>query len=51
MVCPPVRRDSPRVLASELSTIQADKHALSHLYNDTSVDLATLPGRYLILKV
>ena len=25
MVCPPVRRDNPRALASELSTVQVDE--------------------------
>ena len=42
MVCPPVRRDNPRALASGLSTVQVDDRALSHLSCSiiTSVELA-----------
>ena len=32
MGCPPVRGDNPRALASGLSYVQADKHAITILY-------------------
>ena len=46
MVCPPVRGDNPRALASGLSYVQVDKHGITilyHLHQCTtyiSVDLA-----------
>ena len=33
MVCPPVRGDNPRALASGLSYVQADKHDITILYH------------------
>ena len=33
MGCPPVRGDIPRALASGLSYVQADKHAITVLYH------------------
>ena len=32
MGCPPVRGDNPRILASELSYVQVDKHGITILY-------------------
>ena len=32
MVCPPVRGDNPRALASDLSPVQVDNHDLTILY-------------------
>ena len=33
MGCPPVRGDNPRALASGLSYVQVDKHAITILYH------------------
>ena len=33
MVCPPVRGDNPRALASGLFCVQVDKHGLTILYH------------------
>ena len=33
MVCPPVRGDNPRALASGLSYVQVDKHGITILYH------------------
>ena len=33
MVCPPVRGDNPRALASGLSYVQVDKHSITILYH------------------
>ena len=33
MACPPVRGDNPRALASELSYVHVDKHAITILYH------------------
>ena len=41
MVCPPVRGDNPRALASGLSYVQADKHGIAINYTTyISVDFA-----------
>ena len=40
MVCPPVRGDNPRALASGLSYIQVDKHGITIYTTYISVDLA-----------
>ena len=40
MGCPPVRGDNPRVLASESSYVQVDKHGITILYHLHVVDLA-----------
>ena len=40
MGCPPVRGDNPRALASGLSYVQLDKHGITILYQQISVDLA-----------
>ena len=37
MVCPPVRGDNPRALASGLSYVQAGKHGITILYHLPSV--------------
>ena len=33
MACQPVRGDNPLVLASELSSVQVEKHVISNLYH------------------
>ena len=33
MGCPSVRGDNPRALASGLSSVQVDKHGITHLYH------------------
>ena len=32
-VCPPVRGDNPRALASGLSYVQVDKHGIKNVYH------------------
>ena len=39
MVCPPVRGDNPRALASGLSYVQVDKHDITIYTTYISVDL------------
>ena len=40
MVCPPVRGDNPRALASGLSYVQVGKHGITIYTTYISVDLA-----------
>ena len=40
MGCPPVRGDNPRALASGLSYVQVDKHAITILYHLHQLDIA-----------
>ena len=39
-ICPPVRENNPRALASGLSYVQVDRHSITILYTYISVDLA-----------
>ena len=39
IVCPPVRGDNPRALASGLSNVQVDKHCITIYTTYISVDL------------
>ena len=40
MGCPPVCGDNSRALASGLSYVQVDKHGITSLYHQISIDLA-----------